>query len=219
MAAKPMYTKAPVAPQANSWTGWYVGAGGGYGASNIDHTSSLAGTAIPQSSVDGNGWFGTVQVGGDYQFASRWVVGAFGDFDLSNINGTVSELVSITNFPLKQRNAYAAGARIGFLVTPQILSYVDGGYTRANFDGGSLSFATAPFTATGFSVPNQAYDGYFLGGGIEVMVYRGWSVKSEYRFARYTSSTVTVPNATPAFTETLKPTVQTGRMSLVYKFN
>jgi outer membrane immunogenic protein len=104
-------------------------------------------------------------------------------------------------------------------VTPQILSYVDGGYTRANFDGGSLTFATAPFAATGLSVPNQVYNGIFLGGGIEVMVHRGWSVKSEYRYARYASSTVTVPNATPVFIETLKPTLQTGRMSLVYRFN
>ncbi len=51
------------------------------------------------------------------------------------------------------------------------------------------------------------------------MVYRGWSVKGEYRYAHYDSSTVTIANAVPVFTETLKPTVQTGRLSLVYKFN
>ena len=82
-----------------------------------------------------------------------------------------------------------------------------------------MSWATPPFAATVFAVPNQNYNGYFLGGGVEVMVYRGWSVKGEYRYAHYESSTVTVPNAAPAFTETLKPIVQTGRLSLVYKFN
>jgi outer membrane immunogenic protein len=218
MPARTMPTKAlPMA--VASWTGFYIGAGGGYGMSNTDHTSSLAGAALVQPAIAGKGWFGTVQVGGDYQFADRWVAGAFGDFDFSDIKGTASELVSITSFPLSQRNAYAAGARIGYLVTPQILSYVDGGYSHANFNGGSLSFATAPFTATGLGVPNQGYDGYFLGGGTEVMIANGWSVKSEYRYARYGSATVTVPTVTPIFTETLKPSVQTVRTTLVYKFN
>jgi outer membrane immunogenic protein len=215
MPVKAMPMAAPVA----SWTGFYLGAGGGYGMFDSDHTSSLDGFVLPQSTIGGKGWFGTVQVGGDYQFAERWVVGAFGDFDFSDIKGTASELISTSKFPLNQRNAYAAGGRIGYLVTPQILSYVDGGYTHANFNGGSLTFAIAPFPATGFFVPNQGHDGYFLGAGTEIMVARGWFVKSEYRYARYDSATVTVPTATPVFTETLKPSVQTVRTSLVYKFN
>ena len=38
----------------------------------------------------GRGWFGTVQGGCDYQFAGpygNWVIGAFGDYDFSNIHG------------------------------------------------------------------------------------------------------------------------------------
>jgi outer membrane immunogenic protein len=220
-AADMLPSKArPMAPApVSNWTGLYVGAGGGYGMFDADHSSSLAGTLLPQSQIAGKGWFGTVQVGGDYQFADRWVVGAFGDFDFSDIKGTASELVSITNFPLKQRDAYAGGARIGFLVTPQILSYVDAGYAHADFNGGPLTLAVAPFTAAGFGVPNQSYGGYFLGGGTEVKVFGGWSVKSEYRYARYDSASVTVPVSTPVFTETLKPSVQTVRTSLIYKFN
>jgi outer membrane immunogenic protein len=220
MGARPIYTKAPVVvPAPYSWTGWYLGAGGGYGGFNSSHASSLGGFGLPQSSFNGTGGFGTVQVGGDYQFADRWVAGVFGDADFSDIKGSSREIVGFTNFPIKQRDAYAGGARIGYLVTPQILPYVDGGYTHANFSGGSMTFAAPPFAATGFAVPNQNYDGYFLGGGVEVMVYRGWSVKGEYRYAHYDSSTVTIANAVPVFTETLKPTVQTGRLSLVYKFN
>lgn len=216
--AADMPAKARPMAVISSWTGWYLGAGGGYGMSDTDHTSSLFGTALPQPAIAGKGWFGTVQVGGDYQFAERWVVGAFGDFDFSDIKGTASEVVSFTTFPLSQKNAYAAGARIGYLVTPQILSYVDGGYTHANFNGGSLSFATAPFSATGIIVPNQGYDGFFLGTGTEIMISGGWSVKSEYRYARYGASTVMVQPSS-VFTETLKPNVQTVRTSLVYKFN
>jgi outer membrane immunogenic protein len=112
MPVKAMPMAAPVA----SWTGFYLGAGGGYGMFDSDHTSSLDGFVLPQSTIGGKGWFGTVQVGGDYQFAERWVVGAFGDFDFSDIKGTASELISTSKFPLNQRNAYAAGGRIGYLV-------------------------------------------------------------------------------------------------------
>jgi outer membrane immunogenic protein len=216
--AADMPVKARPLAAVSSWSGWYLGAGGGYGMFNADHTSSLFGQPFLQPAIAGKGWFGTVQLGGDYQFADRWVAGVFGDFDFSDIKGTASELVSITNFPLSQRNAYAAGARIGYLVTPEILSYLDGGYSRANFNGGSLVFATAPFAATGIVVPNQSYDGFFLGTGTEIMFSRGWSVKSEYRYARYGSSTITVQPSS-FFTETLRPNVQTVRTSLIYKFN
>jgi len=50
------------------------------------------------------------------------------------------------------------------------------------------------------------------------MISSGWSVKSEYRYARYGASTVMVQPAS-VFTETLKPNVQTVRTALVYKFN
>ncbi len=120
MGARPIYTKAPVVvPAPYSWTGWYLGAGGGYGGFSSSHASSFGGFGLPQSSFNGTGEIGTVQVGGDYQFADRWVAGVFGDADFSDIKGSSREIVGFTNFPIKQRDAYAGGARIGYLVTPK----------------------------------------------------------------------------------------------------
>jgi outer membrane immunogenic protein len=218
LPARPVY-KAAEPVQVANWTGFYVGVGGGYGMFDADHNATLGGLAVTEGTVGGKGWFGTAQVGGDYQFANRFVAGVFGDFDFSSIKGTTSEL-ALGNFSLKQRNAYAAGGRIGYLITPQILSYFDGGYTHANFSGGAITLPVAPFTATGFTFPNQNYSGFFLGGGTEIMLAPGWSVKSEYRFARYGAETTSlVPATTPPLAETLKPSVQTIRTTLIYKFN
>ena len=79
----------PPAPVAvYSWTGCYVGAGGGYGM--FDQESQLFVAAAPvglSNDNGGRGWFGTVQVGCDYQIGSNIVIGAFGDYDFSGIKG------------------------------------------------------------------------------------------------------------------------------------
>src|SRR3981189_2145692 len=88
------YSKAP-APiaYAPSWTGCYVGGGGGYGLWNQENTlfadaprTQLAAT----TRGGGGGYFGTVGGGCDYQFGlGTWnlVVGAFGDYDFASIKG------------------------------------------------------------------------------------------------------------------------------------
>jgi outer membrane immunogenic protein len=90
----PARVAAPrVAPVAvYNWTGCYVGAGGGYGMSNQE-TQFVDGTTGPfglSSDTGGRGWFGTVQVGCDYQIGSNIVIGAFGDYDFSGIKGDTS---------------------------------------------------------------------------------------------------------------------------------
>ena len=72
-----------------SWTGCYVGAGGGYGMfESGDPVSSAGGVPFGwRNDNGGRGWFGTVQVGCDYQVGSNIVIGAFGDYDFSGIKG------------------------------------------------------------------------------------------------------------------------------------
>ena len=55
-----------------------------------DHrTVDALGVPVTAGETDtgGKGWFGTVQVGCDYQFADRWVIGAFADYDFSSLKG------------------------------------------------------------------------------------------------------------------------------------
>src|SRR5258708_14014667 len=92
------YSKAPApVAYAPSWTGCYVGGGGGYGLWNPENPAFQVGpatTQIAQTTTEGGrGWFGTVQAGCDYQFpamGTSFVVGAFGDYDFSSLKANVS---------------------------------------------------------------------------------------------------------------------------------
>ena len=91
-ADMPVKAVTPQVQKTYSWTGCYVGAGGGYGM----YDQRYYGETFPglvRTTVDadsgGKGWFGTVQVGCDYQFSGKWVIGAFGDYDFANISGNL----------------------------------------------------------------------------------------------------------------------------------
>src|SRR6516225_5031855 len=73
----PAYKARPLPPPpVYSWTGCFVGAGGGYGMWNQDRflfDQEFPSEHTALETGGGRGWFGTVQVGCDYQFAGDWV--------------------------------------------------------------------------------------------------------------------------------------------------
>jgi outer membrane immunogenic protein len=87
--APPPY-KAPPPVPVYSWSGCYVAGGGGYGMWNQDVftiDSDSGNVTGPTTTAGGRGWFGTGQVGCDFQFAGDFVIGAFGDWDFADIHG------------------------------------------------------------------------------------------------------------------------------------
>jgi outer membrane immunogenic protein len=223
LPARAYTAPAAVAAPVHSWTGFYVGAGFGYGLFDAETSSAGPGFAVTRNGdTGGRGWFGTIQTGYDAQMAN-WVVGIFADYDWSNIKGTLSDLNTGNNFALKQNSAWAVGGRIGYLVTPQFLTYFSGGYTEANFRSSIGTCAGVGCVRLG-TLPHHTYSGYFLGGGTEYAFSwfgPGWTIKSEYRLAEYSSDTfaVTTVPALVGATATVRPFVQTIRSELVYKFN
>lgn len=89
-----VYTKAPppVAPTWN-WTGFYVfgGAGGGVWDADTGVVNTVTGaqTLGFDQRQGGDGWFGTVGAGYDWQFATSWVAGIFGDGQFGSMKGTI----------------------------------------------------------------------------------------------------------------------------------
>ena len=87
----PIYKAAPAAVSIHNWTGFYIGAGWGRGMWNQDfvlYELPGLGPASVETTGGGRGWLGTVTAGFDYQFNSNIVIGVFGDWDWSNIEGT-----------------------------------------------------------------------------------------------------------------------------------
>jgi len=219
--------KAPPAPlPVASWSGCYVAGGGGYGFWNLDTSLSEIGTLVGSAVTSGGrGWFGTVGGGCDLQVSGSWVIGVFGDYDFGGIRGDITlPLFGLVGHE-KLTSAWAVGGRIGYLITPSILTYVSGGYTEARFSGAELFFPTVPPADLALNVPARTYSGWFLGGGFEYNLswLPGLFWRTEYRLAEYdrrSTDILDTKGGSPTdFTANSKPFVQTIRSELVWRFN
>jgi outer membrane immunogenic protein len=241
-ARAPMLMKAP--PMAvMTWTGCYLDAGAGYGMWNQDHSTTTTFGGTPnidtiESTNGGRGWLGRFGAGCDYQVSSSWVIGAFGDYDIMNLKGSMDPSLvggpGRGGFSLladeKESSAWYAGARIGYLITPSVLTYVDGGWTQTHFDQMSLMTNLGVLTGTAF--PDHTYSGWFLGSGFEYaftwLPIQGLFVRSEYRYSTYkkddlleTNIATGLPAGNSGLGDVLHASkqVQTITTSLVWRFN
>ena len=92
-----MPLKAPL-PPAPTWTGCYLDGGVGYGMYNQDsHSETFPGLVPIGTTVTngGRGWLGRFGGGCDYQFGvaalGNFVIGAFGDYDFMDLQGTFGD--------------------------------------------------------------------------------------------------------------------------------
>jgi hypothetical protein len=221
----PVKAPAPALVAVYSWTGCYVGAGGGYGM--FDQKSQLFFDGDPIGFANdngGRGWFGTVQVGCDYQIGSNIVIGAFGDYDFSGIKGDMVVPFNGWLGEEKLKNSWAAGGRIGWIPfqASQLLVFVSGGYTQARFGQVDFRFPSTGIP-TGQSLVKHTYDGWFLGSGYEYGLgfLPGLFWKTEYRFADYGKESANVVTGGVPDGRSLESHkyVQTVRSELVWRFN
>ncbi len=225
------YTKAPMMPEpVMNWTGFYVfgGVGGGVWDAQDNVVNSTTGVPLTVNQRQGgDGWFGTVGAGYDWQFNQSWVAGIFADGQFGSLRGSINDNFFGLTGAEKLNDTWAAGARIGLLVGPNVLSYVNAGYTQSFWSGSQLNFTTGGAAVT--ATPSFDRGGWFVGGGFEnnLNIFGisapGLFIKTEYRAAYF--DRVTLPETlfgttTPAGTSiTFKPLVQTISTSLVYRFN
>ncbi len=193
MAPRP-YAKAPAMVAAPSWTGCYIGAGWGYGMLDDErYVTTSRGLTRPTTTSAGKGWLGSVGGGCDYQFGGTTpfgpiVVGVFGDYSFSDIKGNFGDpRQRFQHGSQKLSNAWFVGGRAGLLVTPNVLTYVSGGWTGAHIERNSLTDAAG--NSVGLTLPSANLNGWFLGSGIEYaftfLPVKGLFWKNEYRYASY----------------------------------
>jgi outer membrane immunogenic protein len=236
-ARMPVKAPPPPAPVA-TWTGCYIGGGGGYGLWNQENQGffdpTLIGLVGPRvantetATSGGRGYFGTVQGGCDYQFGlGSWnlVIGAFADGDWGSQKGTVNLPVSTLFGDEKLSSSWAAGGRVGVLVTPSLLTYFSAGYTEAHFDRVDFhrSLVVPPVSIDYFN--SHTYRGYFIGAGDEYALsfLPGLFWKTEYRLSEFNRSDniefATATNTPNGLVFPSKKWDQTIRSELVYRFN
>jgi len=179
-AAADLDVKAPT-PVWN-WTGCYVGANVGAGFSWLSVTDVPMGPP-PAVTVTNAGIVGGGQVGCDYQFSGRWVIGVAGGLEAGNISG--SALFPATGVPFESRIPWiaTATARLGFLFAPSTLVYVRGGgaWSRDNLENDS-------FTPSNTATDNRS--GWTIGAGVEHRFWHNVSGFVEYNYLDFGNKTV-----------------------------
>jgi len=161
------YTKAPaVVNPAINWSGFYIGAMGGYAAENTSDPLGIKG-GFGGGTVGYNWQFGTIVAGIEAD-------GAFGD-----VKSSASALgVTVT---AKVDALATVRGRVGVAFN-QVLLYGTGGLaltdTKVTATNGVVAFSDSK-TQTGWTV----------GAGVEWMFIPRWSLKAEYLYRRFDSQT------------------------------
>ncbi|WP_378951856.1 outer membrane protein [Mesorhizobium sp. ANAO-SY3R2] len=167
-AADAVTAEAPVASGFN-WSGLYVGFGGGVGAveRKTEITDGVDSAGLPD--FGGDGVFAEVTAGYDHMVSERVLLGGFIDAHVGNIAFSFGDL------SLKNKYGFDVAARAGYLLTPNTLGYVLGGYTWQRIE----------LDVPGAILMKKDRDGYVLGVGLETAISGNWTLKSEYRYANY----------------------------------
>jgi outer membrane immunogenic protein len=238
----PMKASPPPAPAVYSWTGCYVGANGGGGASSSNFVTTVGpgGHLIPADaavvSADGTGsmnssnFLGGGQAGCNFQ-SGTLVYGLEGDVDyfhsktqFINPFDTLSD--GVTPFAITQTVTTdflaTVRPRIG-VAADRNFGYVTGGvaFTKASYTQNYLD-ALAP-VGVGTATGSKFLTGWTAGAGWEYAFTDHWTFKAEYLFAAFptTSALGAITDATPA-SNTLHGTadliIQVVRAGANYKF-
>ncbi|HEY2248421.1 MAG TPA: outer membrane protein [Bradyrhizobium sp.] len=162
-ATAPVYV--PPRAAVYNWTGFYVGAMGGYGWSNSQGN-------------DLKGGFAGGTIGGNAQFGN-FVVGVEGEGAWADIEQSASGFFGLVTATDRIQAFGSLTGRLG-VALDNVLIYGKGGGALAS---NKLSVSGLGLVAS----DTQTHLGYTVGGGVEWGITPNWSVKGEYLWAHYES--------------------------------
>jgi outer membrane immunogenic protein len=259
----PAYAVAPTF----TWTGFYIGVNAGYatgdngrvwGTPLFGDPSLIAGPLYNEGSAravsgrypESGGPLGGAQAGFNYQFAPRWVVGVEADIDgvmrrPDRVTTSNRDVPGFEAFPITTsistrhnlRDLGTARARVGFLVTEQVLLFGTGGFAFGESDTRVTvtQFVPSPPLPNRYGTTLRSSSdrtGYAAGGGFEFVLGPDWTAKvealyydvgSKNAFAQYSNfSTATVPPSvftTTGINSTVEDRGVVARFGVNYQIN
>ena len=172
------------------WTGFYIGAHGGWGGGSthiVDPTFRVAYETI--SYATSGPLFGG-QIGADWQFGS-FVVGAELDGSAATIKGnsTLDPAFPISGFATKFRALATGSARAGY-AAGSFLGYAKLGFAWADIELTNRLFSAQP------QVIDHSRTGILGGAGLEVLLIGNLSAKLEYNFIYFGATSMSLSNTT-----------------------
>jgi outer membrane immunogenic protein len=187
-----------------NWTGFYIGAMGGYGQSN-QVSESIGGITVSASSNDLKGGFGGGTVGYNWQTGPA-VFGVEADAAWSGIQYSQTAFgVTIAD---KIQAIGSVTGRVGFAASAALF-YIKGGYAWAD-NQISASAGGATFSES------HLHSGWTIGGGLEYLFTQNWSGKVEYMYADFSNANYLTSFVTGGVG--LGVTVNTVKAGINYRF-
>jgi outer membrane immunogenic protein len=197
--APPLLAPAPVF----TWTGFYVGAHGGYG------WSRFSGNGDERTA---KGWLAGVQGGYNYQIG-QFIVGVEAEYSWADVKYETP----LFGGTLTLKNDYfaTAAARLGYAFDRSLVyAKVGGAWTRDKWDANDGAGGTA--TAT------SSRTGWLLGAGFEYAFWDNLSVKVEYdyiKFGTVSPSFTTAGGLTVSGSGDVKLDTQVVKAGVNYRFS
>jgi outer membrane immunogenic protein len=225
-------------PRPLRWTGFYVGAhvGHGWGDWSVDlsHSSGAIHYNDPfvpaKHDLDGgDGWLGGLQAGYNYQTGGV-VVGLEADVSWTGMDADGRFTTIAPNFTTWDINSSldlfgTVRGRLGFVSGP-LLIYGTAGLAWGITDTSQATnwFPPAPPDVGGRTSGDTNHIGFAVGGGVEWLIARNWSLKAEYMFIdlgkeNYSLHGTVKPNSSVPYVETFAADLEfhTVRLGLNYR--
>jgi opacity protein-like surface antigen len=178
LAPVPYLKARPLVAVPWTWAGFYLGAHGGYGWGDDPFSNRLPLNGVPLSGVASKGYVAGFHAGANWQ--SRSVVGGL-ELDVSATDITGSTSNTVAGAMATQTDKFdplgSVRARLGYLVTPNVLLYGTGGLGWTQFTTSQQTPGTLP---TPFITPDWLF-GWVAGLGVEARLGRtNWLGRIEY---------------------------------------
>jgi outer membrane immunogenic protein len=196
--------KAPPAPVAPAWTGFYAGVqvGGGWGNRNVNYTANDLAAAtllggligfpgeqpVAPNSFSMSGITGGIEAGYNWQLGRSWLIGVEADFSGSGIKGQGSTTSLLSTAPLVPQSVAekqsidwygTVRARFGWLATDDLLLFATGGFAYGKV-ADTLSYSTGgpPGLIFGVAFPSGSFScvsGTTCFAGASSSLRTGWT--------------------------------------------
>jgi outer membrane immunogenic protein len=188
-----------------NWTGFYVGANGGYGWGHSQWTDPTSLVTTGNFNIKGAVFGGTL--GYNYQLGSI-VLGVEGDYDWSNIKGSTLAVCGGT-IGCETKNTWLATVRgrVGYAFD-RWLPYLTGGLAYGNIKA-----------VSDLGTDTSTKAGYAVGAGLEYAFMGNWSAKLEYLYVHLADGTCNVACGAPVAPVDVKFNTNLIRAGLNYKFS
>lgn len=195
-------------------------------------------------------------LGYNWQIGSQWLAGLEGDWGWANASRSLNGVwypggspnffqgQGDTSFSVKTTWDASIRARLGFLVTPTFQVYGTGGPAWIHVEQTSTcpTFASSNYCGSGFAQPQLPLDnftpasitnsttrlGWTAGAGAEMMLWRNWIARAEYRYADFGTWTNTdfrpcgfapCAHASLTVTDSLRLQTHMATLGLAYKLD